>query len=63
MAAGGATETVKQYEASFLSPEGSRAARVERQDPPPSQKYFSWVSLADARGAPARSFNTATACA
>ncbi len=45
---GGVQETVSKYEASFLGPEDSRKARVERRNPPRSQKYFSWVSLAQA---------------
>jgi hypothetical protein len=48
---------VSQYEASFLGPENLRAARVERRDPPASQKYFSWVSLAHAQKGPATVFH------
>jgi lipopolysaccharide transport system ATP-binding protein len=56
-AAGGVQETVSKYEASFLGPEGKRAARVERQTPPHSQKWFSWASLAQSTGEPTTVFN------
>ena len=53
MATGQVQEVVTQYEASFLDADGQRAARVERRNPPKSQKCFSWVSLSDAQGNPA----------
>ncbi len=56
-ARGPVQEVVHQYEADFLGPEGQGLARVERQNPPPSQKYFSWVSLARSSGEPATVFN------
>ncbi len=56
-ARGPVQEVVHQYEADFLGPEGQVLARVERQNPPPSQKYFSWVSLARLSGEPATVFN------
>jgi lipopolysaccharide transport system ATP-binding protein len=56
MATGEVQEVVTQYEASFLDSDGQRAARVERRDPPKSQKWFSWVSLTDAQGNPASVF-------
>jgi lipopolysaccharide transport system ATP-binding protein len=55
-AMGAVQETVAQYEASFLGPEGRRAARVERADPPPAQKYFAWATLARTTGEPETGF-------
>jgi lipopolysaccharide transport system ATP-binding protein len=55
-ALGGVQETVSKYEASFLGPEGSRTARVERQDPPRSQKWFAWASLSNEKNEPSRTF-------
>jgi lipopolysaccharide transport system ATP-binding protein len=57
-ARGGVQETVRKYEASFLGAADSRPARVERQNPPHSQKYFSWVSLAQANGEPTTVFSS-----
>jgi hypothetical protein len=54
---GGVQETVRQYEASFLGPEGRQASRVERPDPPCSQKWVSWVSLATQAGQPCTTFS------
>ena len=56
-AIGGVREVVSKYEASFLGPEGLRAARVERHNPPHSQKYFSWASLARPAGEPTTVFS------
>jgi lipopolysaccharide transport system ATP-binding protein len=56
-AMGGVQETVRQYEASFLGPEGRQASRVERTSPPPSQKYFAWVALNNDKGDPCRTFS------
>jgi len=55
-ATGAAGEVVSRYEASFLGSEGQRATRVERQNPPASQKWFSWVSLSDKNGRPTTTF-------
>jgi lipopolysaccharide transport system ATP-binding protein len=56
-ARGGVQETISKYEASFLEQAGRQAARVERQNPPHSQKWFSWVSLAKASGEPTTVFH------
>jgi lipopolysaccharide transport system ATP-binding protein len=56
MISGQVQEVVSQYEASFLELDDQQAARVERRNPPPSQKYFSWASLAHATGEPATVF-------
>jgi lipopolysaccharide transport system ATP-binding protein len=56
-AMGGVQETVRKYEASFLGPEDSRTARVERQNAPHSQKWFSWASLSNDNKEPSRTFS------
>jgi lipopolysaccharide transport system ATP-binding protein len=55
-AMGGVQETISKYEASFLGPENSRTARVERRTPPHSQKWVSWVSLATEEEKPSTIF-------
>jgi homopolymeric O-antigen transport system ATP-binding protein len=54
---GGVQETVSKYEASFLGTEDSRTARVERQKPPHSQKWFSWALLSNEKKEPHRTFS------
>ena len=55
-ALGEVQEVVSQYESSFMGPDGQRSVRVQRTNPPRSQKWFSWVSLATAQGEPATLF-------
>jgi lipopolysaccharide transport system ATP-binding protein len=56
-AIGEVQEVIDKYAMSFAGPDGNLACRVERDRPPDSPKYFSWVSLATAAGAPAMVFN------
>jgi|YelNatPaOPRAMG01_1025707.scaffolds.fasta_scaffold00559_10 lipopolysaccharide transport system ATP-binding protein len=55
-AEGAVKEVVEKYEASFLSAEIRGNARVERDKPPHSQKYFSWASLSTPAGDPVTTF-------
>jgi lipopolysaccharide transport system ATP-binding protein len=56
-AAGEVQEVVAKYEASFKGSNGQMACRVARERPPDSPKFFSWVALAGAGGAPVTVFN------
>lgn len=49
-ASGDIQEVVREYEASVVEPERESSCVVHRSQPPHSQKYFSWVSLATQNG-------------
>jgi lipopolysaccharide transport system ATP-binding protein len=55
-AIGPAVDVVRKYEESVLTSNNIRTSRAERDKPPNSSKYFSWVSLSSADGQPATVF-------
>lgn len=44
------SDVVREYEESVLGSNSISACRVERKNPPNSQKYFSWVSISSGDG-------------
>ncbi|MHC4788998.1 MAG: ABC transporter ATP-binding protein [Planctomycetota bacterium] len=49
-------DVVKTYEQSVLGTGTPGTCRVERTEPPPSPKHFSWVALTNEAGKPSRAF-------
>ena len=55
-ALGDVGDVVRQYEEFVLGDDAGHGARVERPDPPASERHFAWASLARADAQPATTF-------